>query len=258
MGNNTPTRSTEQFPLVPAMILLVFLGVVLALMLAGQPRLAAQARPTAVLTATEVAVLPTAVPAEVQTIVYDPASVSAGETLIMGTCSACHGMNARGVPGLGKDLLDSPFIDGLTDAALHDFIVVGRTAFDPLNTTGVTMPEYGGNPALTDQNLYDLIAYMRVNAVNPERIAGGDQPETVPSETAPTDVIAVTEEAPYVLPIDRLGLNSNATATPTEAYVLPIDRFGLNSNATATPTEAYVLPIDRFGVNRTTTPTPGQ
>jgi len=237
MGNNTPTRSTEQFPLVPAMILLVFLGVVLALMLAGQPRLAAQARPTAVLTATEVAVLPTAVPAEVQTIVYDPASVSAGETLIMGTCSACHGMNARGVQGLGKDLLDSPFIDGLTDAALHDFIVVGRTAFDPLNTTGVTMPEYGGNPALTDQNLYDLIAYMRVNAVNPERIAGGDQPETVPSETAPTDVIAVTEEAPYVLPIDRLGLNSNATATPTEAYVLP---------------------IDRFGVNRTTTPTPGQ
>jgi len=237
MGNNTPTRSTEQFPLVPAMILLVFLGVVLALMLAGQPRLAAQARPTAVLTATEVAVLPTAVPAEVQTIAYDPASVSAGETLIMGTCSACHGMNARGVQGLGKDLLDSPFIDGLTDAALHDFIVVGRTAFDPLNTTGVTMPEYGGNPALTDQNLYDLIAYMRVNAVNPERIAGGDQPETVPSETAPTDVIAVTEEAPYVLPIDRLGLNSNATATPTEAYVLP---------------------IDRFGVNRTTTPTPGQ
>ncbi len=235
MGNNTPTRSTEQFPLVPAMILLVFLGVVLALMLAGQPRLAAQARPTAVLTATEVAVLPTAVPAEVQTIVYDPASVSAGETLIMGTCSACHGMNARGVQGLGKDLLDSPFIDGLTDAALHDFIVVGRTAFDPLNTTGVTMPEYGGNPALTDQNLYDLIAYMRVNAVNPERIAGGDQPETVPSETAPTDVIAVTEEAPYVLPIDRLGLNSNATATPTEAYVLPIDRFGVNRTATPTP-----------------------
>ena len=37
----------------------------------------------------------------------------------------------------------------------------GRSTSDPANTTGVDMPPKGGNPALTDQDLLDIIAYIR-------------------------------------------------------------------------------------------------
>ena len=41
------------------------------------------------------------------------------------------------------------------------FIKTGRPASDPANTTGVDMPPKGGNPAMTDQQIMDVIAYMR-------------------------------------------------------------------------------------------------
>ncbi|MCC7362132.1 MAG: cytochrome c [Anaerolineales bacterium] len=84
-----------------------------------------------------------------------------GETLYLGTCSACHGPDATGVTGLGKNLRTSTFVAEQTDEALLKFIQTGRPASDPLNTTGVDMPPRGGNPALTDANLADIIAYLR-------------------------------------------------------------------------------------------------
>ncbi|WP_448601203.1 hypothetical protein [Thermoflexus hugenholtzii] len=42
-----------------------------------------------------------------------------------------------------------------------EFIKKGRPATDPANTTGVDMPPKGGNPALTDQDLADIIAFLR-------------------------------------------------------------------------------------------------
>jgi disulfide bond formation protein DsbB len=88
----------------------------------------------------------------------DPA---AGKELFASTCSACHGPAGEGVPGLGKDMTASEFIAGKTDAELIAFIKQGRDPSDPLNTTGVAMPPKGGNPALNDQNLTDIIAYIR-------------------------------------------------------------------------------------------------
>lgn len=38
---------------------------------------------------------------------------------------------------------------------------VGRSLGDPLNTTGVTMPAKGNNPALTDEDLSNIVAYLR-------------------------------------------------------------------------------------------------
>jgi cytochrome c5 len=32
---------------------------------------------------------------------------------------------------------------------------------DPLNTTGVAMPPKGGNPAMSEQDIADIVAYMR-------------------------------------------------------------------------------------------------
>jgi disulfide bond formation protein DsbB len=84
-----------------------------------------------------------------------------GETLFVGTCSACHAPDATGVIGLGKNLRTSTFVAEQTDEALLKFIQTGRPASDPANTTGVDMPPRGGNPALTDANLTDIIAFLR-------------------------------------------------------------------------------------------------
>jgi mono/diheme cytochrome c family protein len=77
------------------------------------------------------------------------------------TCSACHGPEGKGIQGLGKDFTASEFVKGQTDDELVAFIKVGRDPSDPLNTTGVAMPPKGGNPALNDQDLYDLVAFIR-------------------------------------------------------------------------------------------------
>ncbi len=84
-----------------------------------------------------------------------------GQEVFATTCAACHGPKGEGVQGLGKDMTVSQFIADQTDAQLLEFIKKGRDTSDPLNTTGVAMPPKGGNPALTDEQLVDIIAYIR-------------------------------------------------------------------------------------------------
>jgi disulfide bond formation protein DsbB len=88
----------------------------------------------------------------------DPA---AGEATYNQICIACHGPGGTGVQGLGKPLTTSEFVAGMSDNEFHDFIVRGRDASDPANTTGVAMPPKGGNPALKDEDIYNVIAYVR-------------------------------------------------------------------------------------------------
>jgi mono/diheme cytochrome c family protein len=90
-----------------------------------------------------------------------PEQVAAGEKVFMTTCATCHGRDAMGLPRLGKGLHYNKFVKSNDDAALVAFIQVGRRANDPLNTTGVDMPPRGGNPALTDQDLANVVAYVR-------------------------------------------------------------------------------------------------
>lgn len=86
--------------------------------------------------------------------------VAAGEVLFQQSCASCHGPDAKGVVGLGKDMTTSQFIQGLNDEELLAFVKTGRPTSDPLNTTGVDMPPKGGNPALTDAQLLDIIAFI--------------------------------------------------------------------------------------------------
>jgi len=88
-------------------------------------------------------------------------SAAEGEVLYTGTCNTCHGEGGIGIDGLGKPLASSDFVKGLDDAALIDFIKVGRDTSDPENTSGVAMPPKGGNPSLSDADLESIVAYVR-------------------------------------------------------------------------------------------------
>ncbi len=88
-------------------------------------------------------------------------SAANGQALFAVTCSVCHGPDAGGIPGLGKDLIGNTFVASLSDADLVAFITTGRPIEDPANTTGVAMPPKGGNPALSSSDLQDLVAFLR-------------------------------------------------------------------------------------------------
>ena len=99
-----------------------------------------------------------------QTAAVQPAaapSAEHGKQLFTTACATCHGPQGLGIPHLGKNLQTSQFAAGLSDSKLADFITQGRAANDPLNTTHVPMPPKGGNPALSPQDISDIVAYVR-------------------------------------------------------------------------------------------------
>ena len=92
---------------------------------------------------------------------YAPEDVTRGGELFVGTCSACHGPDAKGLPNLGKDLTTSDYVKDSSDEVLLTLLKEGRPSGHELNTTGVDMPPKGGNPSLNDEDLSTIIAYLR-------------------------------------------------------------------------------------------------
>ncbi len=92
---------------------------------------------------------------------YSPEMIAEGDSLFQQTCFACHGSDGKGLPNLGKDLTTSEFVRSLTDAELLAYVLEGRAADDPLNTTGVAMPPKGGFNFLTEDNISSIIAFVR-------------------------------------------------------------------------------------------------
>lgn len=88
-------------------------------------------------------------------------AVASGEEVFNSTCTACHGADGTGIEGLGPDLHGNEFAAGLSDDELVDFLEVGRAIDSPDNTSGVAMPPKGGNPSLTEDDLADVVAYLR-------------------------------------------------------------------------------------------------
>lgn len=84
-----------------------------------------------------------------------------GREIFVASCSACHGPNGEGIEGLGKPFTTSEFVRSSTDKELMTMIKMGRPVWDAANTTGLDMPSKGGNPAITDDQLDDIIAYIR-------------------------------------------------------------------------------------------------
>lgn len=87
--------------------------------------------------------------------------IANGNKLFHTTCVACHAKGGIGIPGSGKPLVSNQFVQSLNDDGLLAFVKKGRDPSDPKNTTGVGMPPKGGNPALNDDDLLDIIAYVR-------------------------------------------------------------------------------------------------
>lgn len=85
----------------------------------------------------------------------------AGADVYTATCAACHGPELAGIDGLGRPLAPSDFVTSQSEGDLASFVTVGRAADDPANTTGIMMPPKGGNPALNEQDLLDVAAYMQ-------------------------------------------------------------------------------------------------
>lgn len=84
-----------------------------------------------------------------------------GREVFVQTCATCHGFQAQGLPHQGAALRTSPFVTAQNDKDLLAFIRKGRPARDPNNKSGVAMPPSGNNPALSDERLLDVVAYLR-------------------------------------------------------------------------------------------------
>lgn len=88
--------------------------------------------------------------------------IQSGTKLFNATCISCHGAGGQGIKGNGKTLANNEFIKSTTqDDDLLAFVKHGRAPSDPKNTTGIQMPPKGGNPALSDDDILDVIAYLR-------------------------------------------------------------------------------------------------
>jgi disulfide bond formation protein DsbB len=104
---------------------------------------------------------PAAVDNKPPDISFDPRAARRGKALFAQGCNICHGNNAEGRVGLGKDLIHSSFVKMQDNPQLLAFLKKGRDANDPQNTTRIPMPPKGGNPSLNDKQLADLVAYIR-------------------------------------------------------------------------------------------------
>lgn len=87
--------------------------------------------------------------------------IASGNKIFHSLCVACHGPGGVGMPNNGKALVRNAFVQSLDDDGLLGFIKQGRSPSDPKNTTGIQMPPKGGNPAMSDDDILDVISYLR-------------------------------------------------------------------------------------------------
>jgi mono/diheme cytochrome c family protein len=88
-------------------------------------------------------------------------SAELGQMLYGSNCTACHGPRGYGVPRQGANLRESKFIAELSDDELVAFLKQGRTPADPRSTMGMLMPARGGNRALDNAALADVVTFLR-------------------------------------------------------------------------------------------------
>jgi disulfide bond formation protein DsbB len=159
--------------------------------------------------------------------ITDPERVSRGNGTYRMVCASCHSPTGAGIPGLGLPLIGSEFVNTRSDNQLLQFIIEGRKVGDPANSTGVMMPARGGNPSLTDDDLVDVIHYIR--SLNPEVQPPADDGSVIVPTLPPQPTSSVTNTpAPT---IEFVPLMVLPTATPRDAAPVPTAAVGADAAA---------------------------
>lgn len=91
----------------------------------------------------------------------EEAAMAEARTNYLRTCAMCHGPQGQGIGSLGNSLVGTEFMRGNNDEELVQFLKVGRMPNDPASTTGMLMPPRGADPSLTDEDLKNIVLYMR-------------------------------------------------------------------------------------------------
>lgn len=91
------------------------------------------------------------------------ALVALGDSIFHGRsggaiCASCHGMNAKGVRGIGPDLTDATWLHG--DGSTDFLMKVIRSGVTAPKKSPAMMPPFGGTP-LDDRQLRALAFYIR-------------------------------------------------------------------------------------------------
>ena len=92
-----------------------------------------------------------------------PATIALGKKVFEGKaggaiCFTCHGMNAKGAPGLGPDLTDAAWLHGDGSVTFIDSIV--RAGVSKPKQSMASMPPMGG-AKLSDEQVAAVVAYVR-------------------------------------------------------------------------------------------------
>jgi len=138
------------------------------------------------------------------------ANLERGKAVYLGTCASCHGPTGAGLPKQGANLRDSTFVAHRDDQGLTSFLKVGRQAWDQDSTLKLTMPARGGNPMLTDEDLWQAAAYVR----ELQR-----QADAAPAnqEQSPADATAQNGQSAGVSGMQEAGLLSIGSTIPPAA-----------------------------------------
>lgn len=157
-------------------------------------------------------------------------SARAGQRLFGTSCATCHGQDAKGMPGNGKTLINSAFVNQMHDEEFVAFLLVGRSGSDPLNTTGAVMPAKGGNNGLTDSDLLSIVHYIR--SLNGAKII--DDMAGVPTATP----IPVREFTPLNLGGLGGGSSTSATATPAPTQAPTAEPTAVPANSDSSSSDS--------------------
>lgn len=95
------------------------------------------------------------------TTTTEPSNVARGRDMFLGTCASCHGRLGLGVEGLGGPVVGSAYLAGLDDTEAVNFLSQGWPASVHGSEIQVDMPPRGGNPDLGDDDLRDIVSYLR-------------------------------------------------------------------------------------------------